>query len=164
MTENAKTEVPYPVICGYGEFMVDVPGLFLKSKNEEDAKMWSEAFNAAYAAGRASRDGLRKALEKIDGELGRPEGLGIPAPVVNASMIARVALVEDENSGRPISIAIPRGCFNGGEVDTRISCCFWPTPTKCNGEGTDDGSKQVFNPTAINCPACDGDGVVWKKI
>jgi prophage antirepressor-like protein len=35
---------------------------------------------------------LRKALDAIDHELGRPEGLRIPAPVVNASFIAREAL------------------------------------------------------------------------
>jgi septal ring factor EnvC (AmiA/AmiB activator) len=33
-----------------------------------------------------------KALDYIDHELGRPEGLGLPAPVVNASFKAREAL------------------------------------------------------------------------
>lgn len=37
---------------------------------------------------------LEDALDRIDHELGRPDGLKIPAPVCNASHIAREALAE----------------------------------------------------------------------
>ena len=37
---------------------------------------------------------LEDALDRIDHELGRPDGLKIPAPVYNASHIAREALAE----------------------------------------------------------------------
>lgn len=34
---------------------------------------------------------------------------------------------------------------------------------KCNGEGTEDGSKRAFNPTVLNCWPCNGTGLVWRK-
>lgn len=57
---------------------------------------------ADYDALVSERDRYKLALEKIDHELGRPEGLGMPAPIVNASMIAREALapVKDEDCGK----------------------------------------------------------------
>ena len=32
---------------------------------------------------------------------------------------------------------------------------------KCKGEGTDDGSKRLLNPTVLNCWPCQGTGIVW---
>ena len=96
---DTKPEGPYRIFEADGKFVVDVPGLLLQSKNKPDAEMWVEAFNMAhdkgFKAGRASRDGLREALQAIASEL----YVNVES-ATRCRQIAKQALAEDEKEGR----------------------------------------------------------------